>query len=76
MRGQAFKTPAFDVTVTRVLPGAISSVYSLAVAVKFFYKLNSKILHISNFMFEKRNNYNFINSILLGLLESFDVSNF
>ena len=36
MRGQTFKTAAFDVTVTRVLPGAISSVYSLAVAVKFF----------------------------------------
>ena len=36
MRGQTFKTPAFDVTVTRVLPRAISSVNSIAVAVKFF----------------------------------------
>ena len=36
MRGQAFKTPAFDVTVTRVLPGAVFSVNSIVVAVKFF----------------------------------------
>ena len=36
MRGQTFKTAAFDVTVTRVLPGAVFSVNSIVVAVKFF----------------------------------------